>query len=139
MKILFMCVANAARSQMAEGLARHLFANHIEVQSAGSQPKTVHPLAKLALAEIGIDISSHHSKSCDQLSVEFGNDLDYLVTLCAEEVCPVTSFKTAKKVHWPLPDPASETATEDQQMDAFRKTRDEIKKRIEAFALEFRL
>ena len=133
MKILFMCVANAARSQMAEGLARDILGPSAEVHSAGSKPKSVHPLAKKVLAEIGIDISSHFSKSISQLPEDLSKDLNYLITLCADEVCPVTNFKTAQKLHWPMPDPANQSASEQDQIVTFRRTRDEIAKHIRAF------
>ena len=135
MKILFMCVANAARSQMAEGLARHILGTMAEVHSAGSKPQSVHPLAKKVLAEIGIDISSHYSKSIMELPNEFGRSLDYLITLCAEEVCPVTNFTTAEKLHWPLPDPANKDASEADQLNTFRHTRDQIAKKIQELLL----
>ena len=134
MKILFMCVANAARSQMAEGLARHILGPKAEVQSAGSKPKSVHPQAKIVLAEIGIDISAQFSKSIAELPKEFGQNLDYLITLCAEEVCPVTNFSSAEKLHWPLQDPAQEGASEQSQLATFRRTRDEIARRIQQFS-----
>ena len=134
MNILFMCVANAARSQMAEGLARQIFAGRAEIQSAGSKPKEVHPLAKKVLEEVHIDISGHFSKSCDQLPENFTQNLDYLITLCADEVCPVTRFTSAKKLHWPLKDPASSAFSDLEQLQAFRFTRDEIQKKLMAFA-----
>lgn len=104
MNILFMCVANAARSQIAEGLARQIFEGRAQIQCAGSKPKEVHPLAKKVLQEINIDIASHFSKSCDHLPQDFTQKLDYLITLCADEVCPVTAFTIAKRLHWPLSD-----------------------------------
>ena len=138
MNILFMCVANSARSQLAEGLARHLFTGKAEVQSAGSKPATVNPFAIKALGEIGIDMGSHTSKSVDDLSPEFVSELDYVITLCAEEVCPILISK-AKKLHWPLPDPAGKSGTDDEQLNRFRNTRDEVKKRLEDFGRELKL
>ncbi len=135
MKILFMCVANSARSQLAEGLARHLLGERAEIQSAGSQPSKVNPFAAQALSEVGIDISKHYSKSVDDLSPGFLVAMDYVVTLCAEEVCPVLVSK-AKRLHWPLPDPAGGGGSDEQQLNRFRATRDEIKKRLEIFARE---
>ena len=105
MKILFLCVANSARSQLAEGIARHLFEARAEIQSAGSQPSKVNPFAARALKEVGIDISKHYSESVDDLTPGFLAHLDYVITLCSEEVCPILVSK-AKKLHWPLPDPA---------------------------------
>jgi len=84
--ILFLCVANSARSQMAEGLARNLFGDEMRIQSAGSRPSRVNPFAIRVMAEVGIDISGHTSKSVDTISPD---DVDLVITLCAEEVCPV--------------------------------------------------
>lgn len=128
-----MCVANAARSQMAEGLAKALFPDGTEIRSAGSKPKSVHALAIKVLQELDITISSNHSKSCDDLPPDFCNHVDYVITLCAEEVCPVGVFPKAKKLHWPLTDPASDKMTEEQQLTAFRNTRDEIQRRLQEF------
>ena len=85
MRILFLCVANSARSQMAEGLARHRYGKRAEVASAGSMPTKPNPYAIEAMAELGIDITSHNSKSVDGMNA---GDFDYVITLCAEEVCP---------------------------------------------------
>ena len=129
MKILFMCVANSARSQLAEGLARKAFPN-AEIQSAGSHPGTLNPYAVKVMNEIGIDISNHHSKSVDDLSPNFLVDLDYVITLCAEEVCPVLVSK-AKKLHWPLPDPASkDKLTQEEFINRFRAARDSISEKL---------
>jgi arsenate reductase len=134
MNILFMCVANSARSQLAEGIAKSLFDVNVTIQSAGSKPTHVNPFAIRALKEIGIDITAHTSKQVDDLDPVFVNTLDYVITLCAEEVCPVV-ISNAKKLHWPLPDPAG-TGSDDEQMMRFRTTRDEIKKRLTAFVHE---
>lgn len=129
MKILFLCVANSARSQMAEGLARKLLGAKAEVRSAGSVPSGyVNPMAVQVMKEIGIDISTHRSKAIDELDKPFLDTLDYVVTLCAEEVCPILSSK-AQKMHWPNPDPAS-VKDEAQRLEAFRQTRDAIAKAI---------
>ena len=130
MNILFLCVANSARSQLAEGLARSLLGAKANVQSAGSVPSgKVNPLAIETMKEIGIDISSHTSKSIDDLDAQFLDRLDYVVTLCAEEVCPVLPSK-AKKLHWPNPDPAGVEGSRDQQLTVFRATRDAIAAQI---------
>ena len=83
-----MCVANSARSQLAEGLARQIFPD-AQVQSAGSHPGKLNSFAVLVMKEIGLDISAQYSKSVDALSDKFLTELDYVITLCAEEVCPV--------------------------------------------------
>lgn len=124
-----MCVANSARSQLAEGLARNLFPE-VEIESAGSHPGKLNPYAVTVMKEIGIDITRHFSKSVDQLSPKFLVKLDYVVTLCAEEVCPVLPSK-AKKLHWPFKDPASkEPLTEEESLKRFREARDLIKSKL---------
>lgn len=129
-KILFMCVANSARSQMAEGLARQMFPQ-VEIQSAGSKPSKLNPNAVKAMKEVGIDITKQYSKSADQLPTEFLNNVDYVITLCAEEVCP-TSVAKGKRLHWPIPDPASkEPLSEEEMLKRFRTARDSIKVRLE--------
>lgn len=137
MKILFMCVANSARSQMAEGLARAHFGDTAEVASAGSEPKSVNPWAVKALAEIGIDISGHRSKSVAALPPPFLKAVDYVITLCAEEVCPALPGR-AKRLHWPLPDPAGQEGTDAEQLRRFREARDSIKVRLSAFSKDNR-
>jgi arsenate reductase len=123
--ILFLCVQNSARSQMAEGLAREEFGDAIRVQSAGSNPSVVNPLAIEVMREVGIDISSHRSKSVDNIDV---SKIDLVITLCAEEVCPILPVKTAK-LHWGMPDPAGDGSPE-EQIARFRAVRDELKKRM---------
>lgn len=127
-RILFLCVANSARSQMAEGLARALLPN-VEVLSAGSRPTQVNPYAIEALAEIGIDISGHRSKSVDEVAHA---SLDLVVTLCAEEVCPVLPGRI-RRLHWPIPDPASAdpSLTPREMRHRFRVARDEIRAKIQ--------
>ncbi len=124
--LLFLCVANSARSQMAEGLARARFGDAVNVQSAGSQPSRVNPLAIRAMAEIGIDIAGQTSKSIETIDPAGVNTV---VTLCAEEVCPVFLGK-ARRLHWPLQDPAAEKGTEDERLARFREVRDEIRRRL---------
>ena len=128
MQILFLCVANSARSQMAEGLARHLLGQETSIQSAGSSPSRVHPLAIQAMDEIGIDIRSQYSKSVDTIEPA---TVDLVITLCAEEVCPVFLGK-AERRHWPLPDPAAIAG--DTALDGFRQVRDELAQRIRALS-----
>lgn len=128
-KILFLCVANSARSQMAEGLARQILGPDVEVMSAGSQPSKINPHAIDAMAEIGVDISRHRSKSTSEINPA---GIDLVVTLCAEEVCPVLPG-AARRLHWPIPDPVStdpSLAPEDVRV-RFRTARDQIKARIE--------
>lgn len=128
MNILFLCVANSARSQMAEGLARNLFDNTYTIQSAGSQPAQVNPMAIRVMKEIGIDISKHTSKSVQDIKAE---SVDLIITLCAEEVCPVFLSK-AKRLHWPIPDPASKDTqlTEQELHKRFCAARDAIQQKL---------
>lgn len=136
LSILFMCVANSARSQIAEGLARQILSG-IEIQSAGSHPGNLNPHAVAVMNEIGIDISKHYSKSADDLSPKFLVALDYVITLCAEEVCPTLVTQKAKKLHWPFPDPATkERLSEEEALARFRTARDAIQKRLIEFKAE---
>ena len=124
--LLFLCVANSARSQMAEGLARDRFGEAVHVMSAGSEPSRVNPLAIRALAEIGVDITHHRSKSVEEIDPAA---VDLVVTLCEEEVCPVFLGK-AKRLHWPLSDPAAAEGTGEERLQMFREVRDEIIRRL---------
>jgi len=124
--ILFLCVANSARSQMAEGIARALAPQGVKVSSAGSSPSFVRPEAIQVLKEIGIDISGHRSKGLDSIDAA---SVDTVITLCAEEVCPVFLGK-AGRIHWGLPDPAAVTGTEETRLNAFRSVRDELHRRL---------
>ena len=134
MKILFLCVANSARSQLAEGLAKNIFGGKAEVESAGSEPSgKVQPWAVEVLKEDGIDISKNWSKSVDELSPKFLAGLDYVITLCAEEICPRIISK-ANKLHWPIPDPAS--ATESEKQEAFRQAKKMIRAKLDSFGRE---
>ena len=126
--LLFLCVANSARSQMAEGLARARFGDRARIASAGSSPATVNPFAIAALDEVGIDISGHRSKGVDEIDPA---TVDLVVTLCAEEVCPAF-LGTARRLHWPLPDPAGGAGSDAERLDGFRAVRDEIARRLEA-------
>jgi arsenate reductase len=126
--LLFLCVANSSRSQMAEGLARVRFGDRVPVASAGSSPAAVSPFAIAALDEVGIDISGHRSKSVDTIDPE---SVDLVVTLCAEEVCPAFLGK-ARRLHWPLPDPAAGAGSDAERLDGYRAARDAIARRLDA-------
>ncbi|MCP5468119.1 MAG: arsenate reductase ArsC [Deltaproteobacteria bacterium] len=126
-RVLFLCVANSVRSQMAEGLARHFFGDRWEVQSAGSSPSIVHPAAIEAMNEIGIDISEQYSKSVEEIDPE---NIDVVISLCMEEVCPVF-LGHAERLHWPFPDPASMTPFGQDRLVGFRQVRDMIKAKLE--------
>jgi arsenate reductase len=125
-RILFLCVANSARSQMAEGLARQILGPDYTIQSAGSKPSFVHPLAIQALGELGINAAQHSSKSVQTIDLA---QVDLVITLCAEEVCPVVSGPL-QRMHWSLPDPAAPAESEAAQLARFRKIRDQIADRL---------
>jgi arsenate reductase len=130
-RIAFLCTANSARSQMAEGLARAILPEDFEDASAGTFAWRVHPVAIEVMAERGIDIGGQRSKSVDELDGEF----DYVITLCdsAAAACPNLQGKRAR-LHWPFPDPvAAETETE---ADAFRQVRDGLEEQIRNWARE---
>jgi arsenate reductase len=122
--VLFLCVANSARSQLAEGMARSLAPAGVKVSSAGSAPSRLNPLAVQALAEIGIDASGQYSKSVNDVPPD---DVEAVITLCAEEECPVFLGK-ARRYHWGLPDPGG--ATDAEKLQSFRGVRDELKRRL---------
>jgi arsenate reductase len=124
--ILFLCVANSARSQMAEGIARSLAPAHVRIESAGSRPTHVRPEAVAVLGEIGIDISGNRSKAVSEIPPA---DIDTVITLCDEEECPIFAGK-ARRLHWGLPDPGAVQGSEEERLTAFRRTRDELRRRI---------
>lgn len=130
--LLFLCVANSARSQMAEALARDLLGPlGIRVASAGSRPTRVNPCAIEALREIGLDTGGQHSKCVDDIDAA---GFDLIVTLCAEEVCPVVPGHV-QRLHWPIDDPASDDPALDHAalMVRFRRARDAIRARLVAW------
>lgn len=130
--ILFLCVANSARSQMAEGLARDLAGSRLRVQSAGSEPSRVNPLAVRAMAEIGISLEGQVSKSVQEIDPA---TVDTVISLCDEEVCPVF-LGAARRLHWGLPDPAGHDEPEEVSLERFRSVRDELELRISGWLLE---
>jgi arsenate reductase len=132
--ILFLCVANSARSQMAEGLGRMIFGDRVRVQSAGSEPSKVSPFAVEVMRELGVDLSAHHSKSVQTIDPA---TVGTVITLCAEEVCPVFLGK-ARRLHWPIPDPASQdpSISRAQMLTRFRTARDTIRGMLDRFASE---
>lgn len=133
-RVLFLCTHNSSRSQMAEGFLRARGGGHYAALSAGTHPRTVHPLAIRAMAELGIDISEvagHRAKSLDEF---VGQPIALVVTVCddAAEECPF--FPAARRQeHWSFPDPSAVTGTEEEQLDAFRRVRDAIGTRIDEF------
>jgi thioredoxin type arsenate reductase len=130
--LFFLCVANSARSQMAEGLARAHLGDRVEVLSAGSQPTKVNSYAVEAMREVGIDISGHRSKSVDEIDTAH---LDLVVTLCADELCPVLPGGT-RRLHWLIPDPASldPALSPEEWRQRFRCARDQIRAHMDILA-----
>jgi arsenate reductase len=128
---LFLCAGNSCRSQMAEGFARAMATNGDHVYSAGTSPKGIHPLAIRVMREVGVDISTQHSKGLEEIPLD---RIDYLITLCgdADEQCP-TLKSQVKRVHWPLPDPALARGSEAEILEVFRSVRDEIRARLKNF------
>jgi arsenate reductase len=131
--VLILCTGNSCRSHMAEGILRATAGDFLDVQSAGSKPAGyVHPLAIRALAEIGIDISAHRSKSMNEF---LDQKIETVITVCgnADQVCPVYPGQV-NRYHWPFDDPAHAPGTEEEQMKVFRRVRDEIRAKFEGWA-----
>jgi len=127
LRVLFICTGNSARSQMAEGVLRHLAGERVEVFSAGSKPSVVHPMAIRAMAEFAVDISGHRSKSL----MEFIHQpFDFVITVCdsAAETCPAFPGR-AQRIHWSFPDPAA-VEGEEAKLAAFRSVRDGLIERF---------
>lgn len=127
--LLFLCVANSARSQIAEGLARAMVPGSIGIHSAGSIPGRLHPLATRVLAEIGIDISHQRSKAIREVPTE---RIAIVITLCGEEECPVFPGEI-EILHWPLADPSDGSDSARDALGRFRETRDAIRTRLRTF------
>lgn len=127
--ILFLCTANAIRSQMAEGYARKILPKEVTVYSAGTMPGGVHPMSIEVMKEIGIDISHHRSKSIADIPAD---KIDLVITLCgnADQVCPEFPKKT-QRLHWPIPDPYQSVRPGEDILEAFRSARDLIIREIE--------
>ena len=118
---------------MAEGLAKEMLGSKYTIKSAGSMPSgSVHPNAVLAMSEIGIDITDQHSKSIKELDDDFMNNLDFVITLCAEEICPILN-NDAKIIHWMNEDPDNDNFSEVQLKIAFTKVRDNLYNLIKKF------
>ena len=131
-RVLILCTGNSARSQMAEGLLRHDAGNIFDVYSGGVEPTQVRPEAIEAMNDIGIDISSHRSKSVDEFA---GQEFDYVITVCdnANERCPIFPGNT-KRIHWSFEDPAATEGDEEARREVFRRVRDEIRDHLRRFA-----
>ena len=133
-RVMFLCSGNSARSQMAEGWLRHLAGDRFEVVSAGTEASSVNPLAIAAMAERGIDISTHKSKAVGQF---LGETFHVLITVCdnAKEKCPIFPG-VLKRVHWPLEDPAAALGSDAERLSVFRRIRDEIEARVQDWLKE---
>jgi len=135
-KVMFLCTGNSCRSQMAEGFAREFGKGLIEPYSAGLNPASLNKRAVQVMKEIGVDISKQKSKPIDSILL---STMDIVITLCdnAAEACPWTPPEI-RRIHWPLNDPAKAEGTEEEIMQEFRKTRDEIEQRVKDFIAEVR-
>ena len=133
-RVLILCTGNSARSQMAEGLLRHLAGDRFDVFSAGTRPSVVNPLAIQVMAERGLDISHHRSKHMDEFRQE---PFDYVITVCddAAEACPVFPGR-AERIHWSFPDPAAVDGDDSVRQQSFRETRDGIETRLREWLIE---
>jgi arsenate reductase (thioredoxin) len=127
-KVLFLCTHNSARSQMAEGLLRHLAGDRFEVMSAGTEATHVRPLAIRAMDEIGVDISSQESKTLERYLRE---PFDYVITVCddANEACPFFPG-ASNRLHWSFEDPSRAGGSEEKRLAVFRSVRDRIRDRV---------
>lgn len=131
-RVLFLCTGNSARSQMAEAFLRKFAGERFEVYSAGLEPKGIHPYTRQVLAEVGLDISQQTSKD---LSLYLGKvHFGYLITVCAnaEQRCPVFPG-LGMRLHWPFDDPAAIGGSEVERLNGFRRVRDEIAARVQAW------
>jgi arsenate reductase len=129
-RVLFLCTHNSARSQMAEGLLRHLAGDRFEAHSAGTEATHVRPLAIRVMDEIGVDISGQESKTLERY---LGEPFDYVITVCddANEACPFFPG-TKSRLHWSLPDPSAAKGTEEERLEVFRSVRDALRDRVQA-------
>ena len=131
--LLILCTGNSCRSHLAEGILRAALGEQYQVGSAGSKPAgSVHPLAIKAMSEIGLDISAHTSKHMNEF---LSQDVETVITVCgnADQACPLFPGQLNRH-HWGFDDPAHATGTEDEQMQVFRRVRDEIRRVFEAYA-----
>jgi ArsR family transcriptional regulator, arsenate/arsenite/antimonite-responsive transcriptional repressor / arsenate reductase (thioredoxin) len=135
-RVLFLCTHNSARSQMAEGILRHLVGENIGVVSAGNKPNGVHPYAVEVLAARGIDIRAQVAKHMQDIDLD---GFDYVITVCdrVREICP-TPPRAATQLHWSLPDPVAVVGSEDQKRAAFTTIADHLMSRIQYFLMELK-
>ena len=131
-RVLILCTGNSCRSQMAEGVLRHYGGDRIEIESAGTKPSSVNPIAIQVMKEIGIDISDHRSKHVDEFK---GQSFDYVITVCdnAKESCPFFPGNT-KRLYWNFPDPPHDKEISESVIGEFRKVRDMIHSKFKSAA-----
>jgi arsenate reductase (thioredoxin) len=134
LKLLFLCTGNSCRSQMAEGFARRDAGDLFDVYSAGLEPSRVNPRAIAVMAEKGVSLDGQWSKELDEVPAA---DMDLVITVCgdADARCPLLYGRLGRR-HWPLPDPAKATGSEEQIMSVFRAVRDDIEQRVQALVAE---
>src|SRR5437667_3225064 len=130
-RVLILCTGNSARSQIAEGLLGDLGREDFEIVSAGVEPSYVRPEAIEVMNEIGIDISTHRSKSVDEF---LNQEFDYVITVCdkANARCPVFPGQ-ARRIHWSIEDPVAAKGNDEMRLASFRKARDELQVRLGEF------
>jgi len=135
-RVLFLCTHNSARSQMAEGLLRHMSGDRFEVMSAGTEATHVRPLAIRAMDEVGVDISAQESETLGRYLRE---PFDYVITVCddANEACPFFPG-AANRLHWSFEDPSKAEGSEEERLAVFRSVRDQIRDRMQAELMDGR-
>ena len=135
-RVLFLCTHNSARSQMAEGLLRHMSGDRFEVMSAGTEATHVRPLAIQAMGEVGVDISAQESETLGRYLRE---PFDYVITVCddANEACPFFPG-AANRLHWSFEDPSKAEGSEEERLAVFRSVRDQIRDRMQAELMDGR-
>lgn len=136
-RILFVCIHNSARSQMAEAFVNHLCPDYFEAHSAGLEPGQLNPYVVQAMQEIGLDLSANQTRSVLDV-VRTGKTFAYVIAVCdpvAAERCPIFPGVT-QRLHWPFPDPSSATGSHEEKLGFARTVRDQIKARIETWCAE---
>lgn len=131
-RVLFLCTGNSCRSQMAEGLLRHLAGDRFQALSAGANPSGyVHPMSIVAMQELGVDISQQRSKHINEFLPPHGEPPELIISVCssAEKECPLFPADV-ERWHWPFDDPAHATGSDDEKLAEFRRVRDEIRDRL---------
>lgn len=137
--VLFICIHNSARSQMAEAWVNHLYGDLFEAQSTGLEPGTLNPLAVRVMKEVGIDISRKETKSVFNF-VQSGIFFSYVITVCDEasaEQCPIFPGVT-KRFHWSIPDPSTVTGTPEEKLEKVRAIRDAVRSSVEQWRRQIR-